>query len=171
MKRLEFGFKAKTQYAHHLIKEDQFEGDISLIRFYDVEEEMIRTAFDQDYKLIADDHFWLQIAPSNGHTWLTVMINPNHEITQYYFDITKINNINEENSSFIDLYLDLLVHPNGRYLILDEDELHEACDQGIISQKEVYEASGYLCDLINSLDTKKMEAFALKHFHQLYSLL
>lgn len=168
MGRSELTFDIKMQYHYEIIKDNSFDGAISLIRFFDVKEPFKKYSFNQEYTLIGNDYYWLQVAPRDQRIWLTVLISPDHEVLQYYFDITKGNTIQKEDASFIDMYLDLLVHPSGQYLILDEDELQNAYDQNIISQLDVYETYAIMCDLINQLNPSKMEAFSLSYFKKLH---
>lgn len=87
--------------------------------------------------IIADDGFsWLQIAPENENWWLTVMFDRGGEIIQYYFDLSLKNEIDGENSWFTDLYLDVVLLPDGRVALLDEDELDAALGEGTITALE-----------------------------------
>lgn len=86
---------------------------------------------------IADDGFsWLQIAPAEENWWLTVMYNRDGEAVQYYFDVSLKNEIDGENSWFTDLYLDVVLLPDGRLALLDEDELDAALAEGTIASSE-----------------------------------
>lgn len=87
--------------------------------------------------IIADEGFsWIQIAPAGEHWWLTVMFDAEGRIVQYYFDVSRQNHIDGENSWFEDLYLDVVLLPDGRIALLDEDELDEAFEEGIIAADE-----------------------------------
>lgn len=59
-----------------------------------------------------------------------------------YFNIVKNTYMTDELLSFEDLIIDILVLPNGEYLILDEDELPEPLDQ--------FE-NGFVLQALNSL--------------------
>ncbi|MEW9109513.1 MAG: DUF402 domain-containing protein [Cytobacillus gottheilii] len=63
-----------------------------------------------------------------------------------YFNIVKNTTINAEMVSFEDLIIDILVLPNGKYFVLDENELPEALDQfenGFVKQA-LFELTGAL---------------------------
>lgn len=64
------------------------------------------------------------------------MYNQNKEIIEWYFDISK--EIGSENgvSYEDDLYLDVVVNPDGEIILLDEDELKEALDRLEISKED-----------------------------------
>lgn len=86
---------------------------------------------------IADNGYsWLQIAPEGENWWLTVMFDQDGEIIQYYFDISLKNEIDGERSWFTDLYLDVVLVPDGRLELLDQDELDAALAEGEVSEDE-----------------------------------
>lgn len=83
---------------------------------------------------IADAGYqWLQIAPEGRNWWLTVMFDEAGQIAQYYFDVTLVNRIDGANSSFDDLFLDVVVNPDGERELLDADELDAALTAGEIT--------------------------------------
>lgn len=89
-------------------------------------------------KCIADNGYsWLQIAKKDAHIWTTAMFNEHDELLECYFDITNQNFILPNgDSSFEDLYLDVVFFPNGQIDLLDEDELEEALQNNIISKQQ-----------------------------------
>ena len=109
-------------------------GEVALLRMDEVREPLLV----QDGKAgtcIADTgFFWLQVAPRARHWWLTAAIKPDGGIVQYYFDITLENDIRPGGqSSFLDLFLDVVLSPGGDVYILDRDELAAALSAGEIS--------------------------------------
>jgi predicted RNA-binding protein associated with RNAse of E/G family len=65
------------------------------------------------------------------------MLDAAGDIVSYYFDITDSNMLSGDGDSyFYDLYLDVVLLPNGKIYLLDEDELLEALRQGVISQRQ-----------------------------------
>ena len=109
-------------------------GEVALLRMDEVREPLLV----QDGKAgtcIADTgFFWLQVAPRARHWWLTAAIRPDGGIVQYYFDITLENDIRPGGqSSFLDLFLDVVLSPGGDVYILDRDELAAALSAGEIS--------------------------------------
>lgn len=79
----------------------------------------------------------------------------------WYVDIINYEYIKEEDKYiFTDLLLDVIVHVDGRVEILDEDELNEAFEKGIITievMDEAKEKLNKLLDLINSGRFKELE--------------
>ena len=87
--------------------------------------------------VIADAGYcWLQIAPVNGHWWMTAMYTPAGEPVQYYFDITAGNRVSEgKDADFEDLYLDYVLDPDGMVTELDRDELQSAFVSGTVTRE------------------------------------
>ena len=74
----------------------------------------------------------------DGENWmLWAMYDDKDNIIEWYFDITKVNAVDEEGRPFCDdLYLDIVLLPSGETFILDEDELSEALISGAVTQNE-----------------------------------
>ena len=113
---------------------------IGLLTIDAVTTRLKKTMFGKELVLADKGYHWLQIAPADKPWWLTVMIDPNGNIVQYYYDITDRNILDGENSRFYDLYLDVVVLPDGNATILDTDELDAALKDGIITNTQ-YEAA------------------------------
>jgi len=84
--------------------------------------------------LVSDSYKWLMYLPLNEFWCITVFFSPENEILDWYFDITLGNFLDEEGMPCMnDLYLDLVIQPNGQTITLDADELQEALETGEIS--------------------------------------
>lgn len=80
---------------------------------------------------------WVQIAREGAFVWLTAMFDEQGRILQMYFDITAGNRFDApDNPTFRDMYLDVVVTPEGERVVLDQDELDEALAQGDIAPGE-----------------------------------
>ncbi|MDC2866013.1 DUF402 domain-containing protein [Bacillus sp. BP-3] len=84
----------------------------------------------------------------NGYTWIqyfingknfaiTAMLNEKKELVQYYIDVAKEYKMDERGLPYFDdLYLDVVMLPNEKMYLLDEDELEKAYTDGDISKEE-----------------------------------
>jgi predicted RNA-binding protein associated with RNAse of E/G family len=52
----------------------------------------------------------------------------------------------------VDLFLDLWIAPDGRHVILDEDEFQEAVDRGILTPVQIHHARRVLDELIEATE-------------------
>ena len=91
------------------------------------------------------------------------MINPNSNIVQYYYDITDRNILDGANSRFYDLYLDVVILPDGNATILDGDELDSAFKDGIIKKAQYEAATATAKQLLQNIPLKlnELEEFVL----------
>lgn len=99
-----------------------------------------RTILDKDY-------IWLEIYPKDKHYCITAMYDNNRVLKEWYFDIVINNGIEDGIPYEDDLYLDVVIVPDGRIHILDEDELLEARDNNIITDNDVklaYDTKDYI---------------------------
>ena len=77
---------------------------------------------------------WLTFLPENENWCITGFYNQNRNIIEWYFDITKANYIDENGiPSYDDLFLDIVIFPDGYQLLLDEDELSDALNNHVIT--------------------------------------
>ena len=143
------------------IKNKHFEGKICTLIMNEVENPLkvnspigIVTIVDNNYKNII-------IAPKNENWWLTVMFDNNNNLIESYFDITRLNNFyNEENPFFIDMKLDVCIPYNCEPSIMDEEELKELLDNGLITQKDfdmAYYTANRIIDFYNTNRDKYYE--------------
>lgn len=64
----------------------------------------------------------------------------------------------------VDLFLDLWIAPDGRFLILDEDEFENAIGKGILTVPQVDHARSVLRDLIRKTERRDFPPSVVKAF-------
>jgi predicted RNA-binding protein associated with RNAse of E/G family len=88
--------------------------------------------------LLADVGFaWMtQLADGAFHT-VTTMYDAPGNVIQWYIDICRAHSVDDAGMPwFDDLYLDISIYPNGRVVLLGEDELDAALAAGHITSEE-----------------------------------
>lgn len=120
--------------VHAVIQDAGFDGEAQLIRVDALTAPLVRSYDDGTQVTIVDEGYhWLQLAPREGHWWLTVMFDRDLQLKQYYFDLTAGSELKGSGEScFQDLFLDVVMMPDGRLILLDEDELDAALAQRVI---------------------------------------
>ena len=84
---------------------------------------------DRQYYILNDNYTWYLIYPDNANYAITIMYDDNNNLLQWYFDIAKEVGVENGIPYEDDLYLDLVIGPNGESIVLDEDELKDALDK------------------------------------------
>ncbi len=130
------------------VKNEKFSGYISVIYVEKVKKPLIKNLNGQKVCIVDNGYTWVIFMPDNLMYSLTMMINDKNEIVQWYFDICKAYEISESGVPFFeDLYLDIVVLPSGKLILLDEDELSHAFKIGQIS-KEEYSSANVQAELL-----------------------
>jgi Uncharacterized conserved protein len=116
---------------------DFFQGYIGLIHIKQVSEAQKWNFNGEDIVVCNKGIQWLSILPQNKYYCITAMIDERKEIILWYVDM-----IAEQGSDadgvpyFLDLYLDLVVYPNGEIKVDDMDELETALHCKDITQEQ-----------------------------------
>lgn len=115
-----------------------FKGKVALIEIDRVEKKFIAKRLDGTNEIVIDNNYKIMtFFPEKGCYCMTVMYDNNSNLLQWYFDITKTNcEYDLEIPYGEDMYLDVVVLPNGDFYTLDEDDLKDALNEGIINKNE-----------------------------------
>ena len=124
----------KKQTVYVPMKE--IEGIAYLLRIDEVTEPLKKVCFGQEVTLADAGYYWLQIGLKDENVWITAMYDENGNFVQYYFDVSRKNVIDGENSYFEDLFVDVIVQGENEIEVLDEDELEQALIENVISKDE-----------------------------------
>lgn len=146
-----------------------FSGYIGLLNIIEVTETQI-WKYNGEGITVCNNHYqWLTIMPKNDNYCITVMMNDKHEIQVCYIDMIDEQGYDIDNVPyFYDLYLDLVVYPDGTIIEDDMDELESALKMGDISQEQFDLALGTSEKLKKGLLRDKVE-FKL-YIERLYDL-
>ena len=143
------------------VDEENLIGHASYIQVEEVNRPFIVGEKGAEICLANNGYSELSFLPKDEY-WRLCAIYDNHgKIVEWYIDITRENGVDEEgNPYFDDLYLDLVVKPEGEILVLDEDELLEARENGNITADEYNMAYRVKDDLI---ERKVVDVGYLEH--------
>lgn len=97
-----------------------------------------------DVCIIDDGYCWIEMYPDNENYAVTTIFDDKGNIIEWYIDAVINCEIEKGIVCYDDLYLDLSVNSKGQWVMLDEDELLQARDDGELSQMEVDIAFGAL---------------------------
>ena len=160
MKR-RFANQVEGDYTQDRIESDFFTGYICYIKIKNIEKPLIVKNEIETICIKDNNYEWFELYPDNGKYALTIMFDDNNNLIEWYFDISK--NVGVENGIPYedDLYLDMIITPDGKQIVIDEDELLNAEKNGDITSEDVNDAYKTL----NYLKVKFVDNFEyLKEF-------
>lgn len=112
------------------------EGYIGLVCIEEVDEPQIWKFNGQEIVVYNKGLKWLTILPKNDYYCITTMMDENSEILLWYIDMIASQGIEGIVPYFDDLYLDLVVYPNGDIIEDDMDELKQAFKENDINNDQ-----------------------------------
>lgn len=149
------------------VNSKEFSGDVALITFNKMKTPYIVQG--TNICMANNNYKWLEFYDYNSIVRLTAMYNDKNKIVEWYFDIAK--EIGKENGIPYedDLYLDVVVNPNGKIILLDEDELKLALDRLEISKEDYNMAYDETTKLMKKLrkNRDKLENFTNKYLEEM----
>lgn len=134
-----------------------FNGFIELIQINEVSEKQI-WKFNGENIVVCDKGLkWVIILPQDDYYCITAMMSEDGDILLWYIDMIEEQGIDKDGVPFFyDLYLDLVVYPDGTIIVDDMDELEDALATGAISKKQfnlAIETSKKLrCGMLNNIN-------------------
>ena len=142
--------------------DNHFVGDVYLKKYIHIKKKHL---LDTGVCIQDDNYKWLQFYQYNKRVCLTTIYDNNNNIVEWYFDIAK--KIGKENGIPYqdDMYLDVVLKPNGEVVLLDEDEFEEAFERKEFTKEEYDEAYKTAYELMNRLKNKQNE---MKKFTDYY---
>jgi len=131
-----------VHYTHSIKKLDSKTDEYSaLITFLPGSKKLFADFDGQQVCIAGPGYSMLMYLPLNEYWSIVTAFSPEKELLEWYFDISNGNFIDENGMPCIsDIYLDLVIQPNGKTITLDADELQEALDKNEITAKEYHHA-------------------------------
>jgi len=119
------------------VSTDFFRGYIGVIEIEEVSEKQIWEFNGEDIVVCDNGLKWFSILPRNEFYCITAMMNANNDILLWYIDmIAEQGSDTDAIPYFDDLYLDLVVYPDGTIIVDDMDELENALFIKDITQEQ-----------------------------------
>ncbi len=155
-------------YLVKSIENCYFNGDIC---YYNFKNANIKISTSKGKFIIDNNYKLLEFYDYSSKVKLSAFYDKNCNIIEWYFDIAK--EIGKENGIPYedDLYLDIVVRPNGEVILLDEEELKDALKRFDITKTEykmAYEEANNLMMLLKKKkeDLKKFTDNYLRYFEK-----
>ena len=115
----------------------EFSGYVGILNISEVSEPQIWKYNGEDLVVCNNNYQWLTIMPKNDYYCITAMMNDQREIQVCYIDMIAEQGYDKDGVPyFYDLYLDLVVYPDGTIIEDDMDELQDALRKGDITKQQ-----------------------------------
>lgn len=120
-----------------MVNSELLYGYIGLIDIKEVSKIQIWKFHGEDIVVCDKGRKWLSILPRNDWYCITAMMDEYGKILLWYIDMIAKQGIDKDGVPYFDdLYLDLVVYPDGRIIVDDMDELEEALLKKDITQEQ-----------------------------------
>lgn len=130
------------------INSELLTGYIGLIDIKNVSEVLVWHFNGEDIVYCDKGIKWLSFLPQDDWYCITAMINEQEEIILWYVDMIAGQGTDTDGVPYFDdLYLDLVVYPDGAIIADDMDELEDALTNKDITQEQFELAIGTSCRL------------------------
>ncbi|WP_242136521.1 DUF402 domain-containing protein [Bacillus cereus group sp. BfR-BA-01360] len=117
------------------------QGMLGILHVIKVKEPSYKQYDHSEICIVNDGYTWVQYFIKGKKFVITAMLDEQKNIVQYYIDIAKEFEIDENGLPYFDdLYLDVVLFPDGKIYLLDEGELEAAYAEETISRDEYNEA-------------------------------
>ena len=132
--------KGKNKFIQRRVVEDYFKGYVCKVTVNKVTKPIVVNSKGEELVLLGDDYERYMAYPDNEKYALTIKYDNKYNLIEWYFDIAKSLGIKNGIPYEDDMYLDLVIKPDGTVELLDEDELKDALDKDIITKEDYDEA-------------------------------
>ncbi|ABX42212.1 DUF402 domain-containing protein [Lachnoclostridium phytofermentans] len=156
---------AEKRVMQKRMNETYFTGIVGLICIDEVTIPQRWNFLNKDVLVCDNGMKWLSMIPENEFYVITAMLDSKANIVLWYIDMIADSGIDEDGVAYYhDLYLDLVVYPDGSIFEDDMDELEEAFSAKEISRELFDLAIKTNIKLRNSLllDCKKLREISFK---------
>lgn len=117
-------------------------------------------------RFVDNGYMMLQQFPVGSQHLITTNFDTDGQVVHWYIDIVKEHGLNPEGIRWYDdLYLDIVVLPDGTRHLLDADELDEALAHGLITQDDWALAWDEANRLLAALEVGPLPAMSLGTAH------
>lgn len=157
----------QRQFKSRLVENDHFSGYVTSYNILSLRDPLWKTYGGHTFRIADKGYTWLQYYPKGEHYVTTAMFDDEGEIVEWYIDICKTQGVTDQGVPwFDDLYLDIVVLKNGEVFLLDEDELDEALNKGLISVRDYDMATETAQEVLHHIQNHDFPYFdmSLKHF-------
>jgi len=143
----------KYEFNKKYVNTKEFKGYVGLVEVkHTTEEWNVPREDGKQVCILKSGYKWLEFYPDDEKYAITAICDENNKLVEWYFDMVKSFGIEDGMPYMNDLYLDLVITPEGKIYVLDEDELLEAVEKKDITQSDYQLAHKTLDMLLEKYD-------------------
>ncbi len=120
------------------VSTESFKGHIGRLDIQEVSAPQIWKFNGEDITVCDKGLKWLSIMPKEDYYCITAMLDEQEQVLLWYIDMIAGQGVADRVPWFDDLYLDLVVYPDGTIKVDDLDELEEALEQKEITDGQFH---------------------------------
>lgn len=124
----------RSDYQQVFYEVEDFKGYITLLDIKEVSEPLVIKNEGKEVCIVNNGYTWLQHFPLGKKHSVTTMFDAKGDIVQWYIDICYDVGIENNIPWMDDLYLDIVIFPSGKVIVMDAEELDEALSIGVINK-------------------------------------
>ena len=151
----------KKRQRFQFVSTDQFCGYAGVLEIEEVTEPQVWNFNGKDQIVCDKGVKWISILPKDKYCCITAMLDSKDEVIVWYVDMIASQGVEDGIPYFYDLYLDLIVYPDGTIITDDMDELEDALKKGDISEQLYQRALDTKAELEDTLldDVSSFESY------------
>ena len=143
----------RSSYSEKIITYKDTQCLIGLLSIHQVTEPLTVRVVDRDICVVNSGFKWFTIMPEDTKYSITIMYDKDWRPLQYYIDINYRHILEPGRARREDLYLDVLVLPNGNYELVDKDDLRHALAKGKVNREQhdfAFQTANEVIDMIDN---------------------
>ncbi|MDQ0351937.1 putative RNA-binding protein associated with RNAse of E/G family [Alkalibacillus filiformis] len=154
------------EYTQSYINDELFKGYVTLLKVNEVTDPLEVSYGSYNTCIVDDGYIWLQQFPEGQYYTVTTMFNAKGEVVQWYIDLSLETGLENNIPYYDDLFLDIVVLPNGQVFLLDEEELQDAFAYGTIDES-LYNLAGQEANrLLRMIELGQFKLFKYTEVHK-----
>lgn len=152
----------QRRFYYTKVETPDFCGVVTLLCIDAVSEPLRRMTMGELRVLADAGYTWLQQFPEGAHYTVAAMFDASGQLFQWYIDICLRQGVDERGIPWLDdLYLDIVLLPDGQMELKDADELEAALESGEISREEYDLAWATARELMQMIERGELKELAL----------
>ncbi|HEU5140062.1 MAG TPA: DUF402 domain-containing protein [Bacillales bacterium] len=157
----------KKSFRVEYMDTEEYTGHVTFLYLKKVREPLWIENNQQNLCVADNNYLWIQHFPEGTCHTQTAMFDAAGEVIQWYIDICKPYRIAGDGVPwFDDLYLYIVMNPDGDFQLLDADELEEALEQKEVSQDDYDLAWAEAHQLMKEIEEESYQLAQLSEIHK-----